>query len=235
MVVHTIPVLVLRLEGLLQSWGEHSKWGYRDSAPMPTKSGVIGLIGCAMGLERGDEKLRTLSNALHIAVRADRPGREVVDFQTVQSKEFLNAEGKNLAKKGGYHTIVTYRTYLQDAFFTVAIEGERDCLHEIAEAFLHPKWPIYLGRKSCVPSRPVCEGIAEDYASLSDAIRAIPFKDENRREKTNRVLIELDDLSMKTTDGSRIERQDVIAGARRFLRRTVTRQTMERSEARDTQ
>lgn len=232
MVVHTIPVLVLRLEGLLQSWGEHSKWDYRDSAPMPTKSGVIGLIGCAMGLERGDEKLRTLSDALHIAVRADRPGREVVDFQTVRSKEFMNAKGE-LIKTGD--TIVTYRTYLQDAFFTVAIAGDDPCLHEIVEAFRHPKWPIYLGRKSCVPSRPVCEGIAEDYASLSEAIRAIPFEDENRREKTNRVLIELDDLSMETTDGSRIGRQDVIAGARRFLRRTVTRQTMERSEAHDTQ
>ena len=235
MVVQTIPILVLRLEGLLQSWGEHSKWGYRDSASMPTKSGVIGLIGCAMGLERGDEKLRTLSDALHMAVRADRPGREVMDFQTVQSKEFLNAEGKNLAKKGGYHTIITYRTYLQDAFFTVALTGDAQCLQEIADAFRHPKWPIYLGRKSCVPSRPVCEGVTEDYASLSDAIRELPFEDENRRDKEKHVLIETDILPQETGNGSRIERQDVIAGLRHFRSRTAVRQTMERSGQHDPQ
>ena len=233
MVVQTIPILVLRLEGLLQSWGEHSKWSYRDSASMPTKSGIIGLIGCAMGLERGDKRLQTLSDELCLAVRADRPGRDVVDFQTVQSKEFLNAEGKNLAKKGSYHTIITYRTYLQDAFFTVAIAGERDCLHEIAEAFRHPKWPIYLGRKSCVPSRPVCDGVTETYDSLSDAIQSIPLAPS--RDKEERVMIETEDAPQESKSGNRIERQDVIAGARRFLRRTVIRQTMERSEARDTQ
>ena len=104
--MQTIPILVLRLEGLLQSWGEHSKWIYRDSAPMPTKSGVIGMIGCAMGLERDDDRLKSLSDNLYMAVRADRPGRETVDFHTVRSKEFLNAQGKNLARNGKYHTIM---------------------------------------------------------------------------------------------------------------------------------
>ncbi len=233
MFVQTIPILVLRLEGLLQSWGEHSKWSYRDSASMPTKSGVIGLIGCAMGLERSDEKLRALSDTLQMAVRADRPGREVMDFQTVQSRAFLNAEGKNLAKKGGYHTIITYRTYLQDAFFTVVLTGKEQCLYKIADAFLHPKWPIYLGRKSCVPSRPVCDGITEKYSSLSEAIRSIPFGDEKRRDKTDRVLIEMDNLPEENGRGSLFERQDLIAGVRRFRSRRVIRQTMERGGERD--
>lgn len=38
-----MKILLLRLEGLLQSWGEHSRWDHRDSSDMPTKSGVIGL------------------------------------------------------------------------------------------------------------------------------------------------------------------------------------------------
>ena len=100
-----IPILVLRLEGILQSWGEHSKWDYRDSAPMPTKSGVIGLIGCAMGLEREDARLQQLSDSLQMAVRADRPGRELTDFQTVRSTSLLNAQGKHRGKlvlNGGF-------------------------------------------------------------------------------------------------------------------------------------
>lgn len=35
-------MLMLRLEGVLQSWGEHSRFDSRDSASMPTKSGVVG-------------------------------------------------------------------------------------------------------------------------------------------------------------------------------------------------
>lgn len=233
--MQTIPILVLRLEGLLQSWGEHSKWNYRDSAPMPTKSGVVGMIGCAMGWERDDERLKTLSDNLHMAVRADRPGREIVDFHTVQSKEFLNAQGKHLGKKGEYYTIVTYRTYLQDALFTVALSGDGQCLREIADAFIHPKWPVYLGRKSCIPSRPVLDRITEDYGSLAEAIQEIPFDDDVRRKSDNRVLIEMDGTVQEEVDGSRIERADRINGARKFRSRTVIRQTMERSGAHDTQ
>lgn len=236
--MQTIPILVLRLEGLLQSWGEHSKWNYRDSAPMPTKSGVVGMIGCAMGWERDDDRLKTISDNLQMAVRADRPGREIVDFHTVQSREFLNAQGKHLGKKGEYYTIITYRTYLQDAFFTVALSGDVQCLREIADAFLHPKWPVYLGRKSCVPSRPVLDKITEEYGSLAEAIRAIPFEDDVRRKHRkveNRVMIEMDNTVQEEADGSRIERADRIDGARKFRSRTVVRQTMERSEANDTQ
>ena len=53
-------ILLIRLEGPLQSWGERSKWDYRDTADFPTKSGVIGMIACAMGLERTDAQLGKL-------------------------------------------------------------------------------------------------------------------------------------------------------------------------------
>ncbi|MEV7027174.1 CRISPR-associated protein Cas5, partial [Kitasatospora sp. NPDC093558] len=35
-------VLVLRLAGPLQSWGERSAFNRRDTPPQPTKSGVVG-------------------------------------------------------------------------------------------------------------------------------------------------------------------------------------------------
>ena len=77
------PLIALRLEGALQSWGDHSKWDERDSGSFPSKSGVVGLIACAMGLERGSEELLALADAIHLAVRADRPGMRAMDFQTV--------------------------------------------------------------------------------------------------------------------------------------------------------
>ena len=103
----SIPILVLRLDGVLQSWGEHSKWNYRDSAAMPTKSGIVGLLGCALGLSRDDERLTELRSSLQMAVRADRPGIPMVDYQTIRSKKLLNAEGKVRANGD---TIVSYRT-----------------------------------------------------------------------------------------------------------------------------
>lgn len=43
-------VLYLRLEGPLQSWGDRSAFWSRQTSFFPTKSGVLGLLFCAMGL-----------------------------------------------------------------------------------------------------------------------------------------------------------------------------------------
>ena len=108
-----ISVLVLRLEGVLQSWGEHAKWNIRDSSVMPTKSGVVGLLGCALGWEREDIRFNSLASQLRMAVRADRAGKIVSDYHTVSAKMLMNATG--VQRQGG-NTLVTNRYYLQDAF-----------------------------------------------------------------------------------------------------------------------
>jgi len=46
--------IFLRLEGPLQAWGDNSKFVIRRTMEAPTKSGVIGLICCAMGVRRGE-------------------------------------------------------------------------------------------------------------------------------------------------------------------------------------
>ena len=43
------PYLLLWLEAPLQSWGYDSKFGRRDTLGFPTKSGILGLICCALG------------------------------------------------------------------------------------------------------------------------------------------------------------------------------------------
>ena len=75
--------LVLRLEGPLQSWGERSHWDYRDTALMPTKSGIVGLIASAFGWGRGDSRIPELAASFDMAIRADRPGELMVDFHTI--------------------------------------------------------------------------------------------------------------------------------------------------------
>ena len=166
-------ILLIRLEGPLQSWGERSKWDYRDTADFPTKSGVIGMIACAMGLERTDAQIGKLCEQLRMAVRADRKGEIITDFHTVTAEKLLKANGE---KRANGNTVISYRSYLQDASFLVALEGEGTVIEECSRALEHPKWSIYLGRKSCVPSVPVIGVvIVGGHGSLEEIIENQPL------------------------------------------------------------
>lgn len=57
-----MTILILRLDGTLQRWGERARWDFRDTNPIPTKSGVIGMLGCAFGYKRGDKRILELDN-----------------------------------------------------------------------------------------------------------------------------------------------------------------------------
>ena len=154
-----MKLIRLKLQAPLQSWGERSRWDSRDTAAMPTKSAIIGLLGCCLGLERGSEQLAELDARLHMAVRADKPGSIITDFHTVQSPKgtrLLNAEGK---PRGD--TLLTPKQYLQDASFTVLLWGDSDVLDQCVHALNHPKWTPYLGRRSCVPSVPLVPEVLE--------------------------------------------------------------------------
>jgi CRISPR-associated Cas5-like protein len=69
-----LNTLFLRLEGPLQAWSDTSKFVIRRTMEAPTKSGVIGLICCSMGVRRSETsehpiperfgKLRTLAASL---------------------------------------------------------------------------------------------------------------------------------------------------------------------------
>ncbi|MCR4764223.1 MAG: type I-E CRISPR-associated protein Cas5/CasD [Lachnospiraceae bacterium] len=169
-------LIILRLEGVMQSWGENSKWNHRASSQMPSKSGIVGMLACAMGLERDDHTIVELGNAITIAVRADRPGLMATDYQTVTGYPLLTAEGK---PRSGGNTFISRRDYLQDASFTVFLEAEEDWKNRITDALRDPVWPIYLGRKNCVPSRPVLMEITKEYGSLHDAVNCYPTSDRS--------------------------------------------------------
>ena len=173
--------LRLKLKAPLQSWGERSRWDQRDTGSMPTKSGIIGLLGCCMGIPRGDDQLKELDEKLHMAVRTDRAGRIMTDFHTVQTESgnFPNASGSTRDS----NTILTPKQYLQDAEFTVWIWGDEDLLLKCEKALKDPYWSPYLGRKSCVPSLPLVPVMVEAN-SVDDAVRT-------DLKKTSEVQIEM--------------------------------------------
>lgn len=215
-------ILVLRLEGPLQSWGENAKWDFRDSSTMPTKSGIVGLFGCAMGQERGSQVLVELAQSITVAVRADRPGAKFVDFQTVQGKPLKTADGG----KRSNNTILSPHAYLQDASFTVFIDTTPEWQQRIISALENPRWCMYLGRKNCVPSRPILANRMEA-ADLMEALKEYPPAE--RAGKTMTYECEHPDSTAAS-----IQRPDDLIGTnRQFQLRRVWRGSVERKEEQD--
>src|SRR5688500_11039636 len=93
------PILLLRLEGPLQSWGVRSRWDVRATGLEPSKSGVIGLLGCALGYPMRDRRLEELSKALLFGVRVENAGAVVIDYQTVT--DYLPIAGGGYRFRGG--------------------------------------------------------------------------------------------------------------------------------------
>ena len=162
--------LFLRLEGPLQAWGERARWSVRDSAPEPTKSGVVGMLACALGWSEDDD-LQTLSHAIKLGIRCDRPGVPLVDYHTVIGG-VLSAEGKIKINAGSHEpeTVVSWRSYLHDASFLAVIQAEPDLIARLSNAVRSPVWPVYLGRKSCPPAYPLYAGEGE-FVDLEEALK----------------------------------------------------------------
>ncbi|HEY9167069.1 MAG TPA: type I-E CRISPR-associated protein Cas5/CasD [Candidatus Kryptonia bacterium] len=165
--------LALRLEGPFQSWGFDSQYNRRNTGLMPTKSAIAGICCAALGYPRGsnDEKklLTSFASLRMTAIAIPRPGtkselpvRRLQDYHTVQNTK--TAEGKIK------DTHITHRQYLTDAAFGVLLEGEATLLDGIATALKEPKWGIWLGRKSCIPSAPVLAGLSNNQR---DALRLL--------------------------------------------------------------
>jgi len=174
-----MQLLLLRLEGPLQSWGERSSWDTRDTALIPSKSGIIGLIACCMGIKRGDLKIREMSQNLHVAIRVDKPGIVMTDYQTVQGMPIIY--GSNGKPRVSGNTIVTPRDYLQDASFLVAIYGEKGLLEECNKSLLEPVWTPYLGRKNCTPSKPVYPVLTDQFQTVDEAFELLDASGGNNR------------------------------------------------------
>ena len=194
----------------MQSWGTRSRWDVRDTGLLPTKSGVIGLIGCAMGLNRDDSELERLDRDLRFGVRIDRPGIVSTDYHTITgyhrtaAGEFKHSGGiaKSLAKAQEYSesTIVSPRDYLHDAIFLAGLETSIERTRSMREALAAPHWPLYLGRKSCLPVRP----LLDDAIEFHDVETALGCHLRHPRAQKRKLPLYIED-----TEGE-LEQQDAI-------------------------
>lgn len=185
-----MSVLLLRLAGPLQSWGVRGRFVRRTTSPTPTKSAVLGLLAAAEGRRRTDPIEDLLE--LRFGVRVDQPGTVLQDFHTVSrlTPELPTAKGSLLRNEEANK--VTYRQYLEDAVFLAGVEGKRELLAALDDAIRHPRFFLYLGRRSCPPLPPLTLGVVE--GSLEQALSGQPWQAApwvKRRTTTDDVELEV--------------------------------------------
>lgn len=145
-----MTTLLLRLGAPLQSWGTSSRFVRRNTDRAPSRSGILGLLAAAQGRRRTDPLEELLD--LRIGVRIDQPGHLERDFQTARSRD------------GSVSMPLSYRFYLADAVFVVAVEGEHALLETLQQALRSPEFPLFLGRRSCPPAGKLLHGLHEGTA-----------------------------------------------------------------------
>ena len=181
------PYLLLWLEAPLQAWGHDSKFGRRDSLDFPTKSGVLGLLCNARGAGGKEQEWLAawadMDMQVQAYVREDSKGQPLLrlplmrDFHMVGSgfevkdpwQTLLIPKKSDGSAAVGGGTKMTYRNYLQDMAYAVALQGPSALLHDSAEALTNPVWDLYLGRKSCVPTEFIAQGV---YDAVEKALAA---------------------------------------------------------------
>lgn len=199
-----MPTLLLRLVGPMQSWGTTSRFDQRDTGKEPSKSGVIGLLAAALGIDR--EKWTDLEPLTHLSmgVRHDRPGVPKRDYQTAgcATDTIIKADGTQ-AKDGG---VVSDRFYLADAAFLVGLESDdRSLVERIHAALRNPFWPLALGRKSYVPSESIWMQDGLQDAPLREVLAQWPWIASKRKweEPPEKLLV-----SFESKDGSGVLKMD---------------------------
>ncbi len=167
--------LALRLEGPLQSWGFDSQYTRRNTGLMPTKSAIAGMCCAALGYARGSDrekkflfsfgevKVTTIALSRYLLGK-ELPVRRLQDYHTVQNTRRASGAINN-------DCVLTHRQYLEDASFGILLHGDTGLLGEIVTALADPKWGIWLGRKTCVPSSPVLAGLKGNGYNLLNLLK----------------------------------------------------------------
>lgn len=209
-------VLLIPSVGPMQSWGTRSRFRERDTEREPSKSGVIGLLCAALGWDRVLNEFDgiTLNElaVLKMGTRADQEGLLKRDYQT--ALDIITADGK-ISKDAQ----ISNRYYLADAAFLVGLEGDEKLLRQLHTALENPVWPLFLGRKSYVPSLPLYmpDGLCTA-TTLRDAFITYPLLPGTKNQENIRFVLE----SELPTHESRMDSPISFAlGRREFRERFV--------------
>src|SRR5271157_1151079 len=171
--------LILKIDGVMQSWGGHTYEDWRPTELFPTRSGLLGLLGTCLGIDRQDiAQLNALAASLKFSIRSDFRSDQngnhldslrLCDYHTIQ-------HARKVDGKPNENPVQSYRWYLFDAPFTVAVEELPNApisLDIIAKKLREPVYTPFLGRRSCPLSRPLLDRKDSPIGNPFEAISAM--------------------------------------------------------------
>ncbi|UCF90216.1 MAG: type I-E CRISPR-associated protein Cas5/CasD [Desulfobacterales bacterium] len=164
--------LILRFDAPLMSFGGVKVDQHNVTDRFPGLSMIAGLIANALGWVHADiEKIQQLQDRLLLASRWDINPELIVDYQTVDLDQPKMREagwttrgtpehrgGGDVAKFG---THLRYRHYLSNGVLTSVValrDNEPPDIFAIEKALDQPTRPLFIGRKSCLPSSRILVG-----------------------------------------------------------------------------
>ena len=166
--------IILNLEAPLMSFGTTAVDNQRPTGNFPVPSMLTGLLANALGWRseptgRSSNGCKTGWSSASCVLR-DSP-HHMTDFQTAK----LSADdvgwttrGRPEGRAGGRATYdsphILHRKYLEDSRVRVALRvgtvgamGDPS-LADLENALKYPERPLFIGRKSCIPTTPVFAG-----------------------------------------------------------------------------
>lgn len=192
-----MKALVLRLDAPLMSFGAVVVDQHGVIDRFPATSMFTGLIGNAFGWRHGDSaQLDALQERLLLAARWDVPPRRLMDYQTVDlgqpkmANPGWTTRGQPEHRAGGpaarLGTHQRYRHHWADGLMTAVVSltsGEAPTVEDAAAALRHPFRPLYIGRKACLPSRPLLDPGTPviEGATLLRILQQVPVWDRRGR------------------------------------------------------
>lgn len=192
--------LMLRLDAPLMSFGGVVIDQINPVERFPGRSLLTGLLANALGWDHRDHKqLDALQARLRHAARWDAEPTRVVDYHTVDlGQPFMRhtgwtTRGYSEDRKGApgtrFGTHQRYRYYWAGGCATAAVALDGDgvpSLDALEDALRHPARPLFIGRKTCLPSTPVFVGRRRG-PTLRGALVREPLADIGPRRRPARI------------------------------------------------
>lgn len=176
--------LALYLNAPLMSWSTDSKFENKDTNEFPSKSAIYGMICCALGRSGEQiEFLEKLNNSIKMSVICYSDINYITDYQTIGCKYNPNDNVELLkiprtANKKNRRQKILNKTYLVNGKYLVILKSEDEqLLNELAVGFKYPVWPIFFGRKCCIPSAKMFKGI---YSSEEELFNTVNIKESKK-------------------------------------------------------
>jgi len=185
-----MDALILRLDAPLMSFGGVMVDQHNVTDRFPGLSLYAGLLANALGWSHADgDRIGRLQDRLVVASRWDIAPEIIVDYHTVDLGQPKMREpgwttrGTPEHRDGGpgakLGTHQRYRHYWANGVLTTVLalaHEEAPSLGDIENALRHPARPLFLGRKTCLPSSPILLGRASgtDVLSLLKTVPRFP-------------------------------------------------------------